>query len=252
MIKNTFVFLERISQKKEQQLWQRGIADWNTFLRTEKIPGISPRIKRYYDQELKAAQEALQENNSFFFIGKLPGKEMWRLYDFFREECCFLDIETDSQGKIIVAGISNYYETRHFVRGINLEKEILEKVLAQFKLLITFNGSSFDLPKLKKQLQVDIRLPHLDLKPLCVNLGLKGGLKEVEKRLHLQRPDHLQGNPVELWKAFHASGDREYLELLLAYNQEDCENLRGVMNVVWQKLQETKNQKPHSLLRGYD
>ena len=32
-----------------------------------------------------------------------------------------------------------------------------------------------------KQLQIEINLPHIDLKPLCVNLGLMGGLKEVEK-----------------------------------------------------------------------
>ncbi len=79
-------------------------------------------------------------------------------------------------------------------------------------------------------------MPHIDLKPLCVNLELKGGLKEVEKVLNLKRPPHLYGNPVELWKTFHASGDREYLDLLLEYNREDCENLKGVMDYVYEEM----------------
>ena len=81
-----------------------------------------------------------------------------------------------------------------------------------------------------------ITIPHIDLKPLCAQLGLVGGLKEVEKLLNLKRPDHLHGNPVELWKAFHASGDKEYLELLLEYNREDIENLKGVMDFVYKEL----------------
>lgn len=125
-----------------------------------------------------------------------------------------------------------------FVQGVNLEKVYLEKELMCSKLMITFNGAAFDLPRLKKQLKIEFSLPHIDLKPLCARLGLTGGLKEVENVLHLKRPGHLYGNPVELWKAFHASGDREYLDLLLEYNREDCENLRGVMNVVYKRMKE--------------
>lgn len=47
-------------------------------------------------------------------------------------------------------------------------------------MVVTFNGSSFDLPKLKKELQMMIGMSHINLKPLCVNLGLKRGLKDIE------------------------------------------------------------------------
>ena len=57
-----------------------------------------------------------------------------------------------------------------------------------------------------------------------------------EKILGLKRPTHLYGNPVDAWKTFHASGDREYLELLLDYNREDVENLKRIMEVVYDKL----------------
>ena len=166
----------------------------------------------------------------------MPSTENWRLYDHFKEECGFLDVEIDSSGKIVVVGISNYFNTNFFVRGAHLEKSFLEKELQKYKLLVTFNGASFDLPRLQKQFGISLSIPHIDLKPLCVKLGLRGGLKEVEKRLHLNRPAHLYGNPVDLWKAFHASGDREYLDLLLEYNREDIENLRGVMEKVYGEL----------------
>lgn len=236
MIKNTFLFLEKIGAKKEKNLWQRGLKDWNDFLQAENIPGISRKSKQYYNRKIREAQSALLEENYSYFIGKLPQKEMWRLYSYFKENCCFLDLETDSYGKIILLGISDYFQTKHFLQGVNLEKSLIEKELVKYGLIITFNGSSFDLPKLRKQLKISLNLPHIDLKPACVNLGLKGGLKKVERILNLYRPTHLHGNPVGLWKAFHASGEREYLDLLLEYNQEDCENLQGIMEYVYKKL----------------
>ncbi len=232
MIKNSFIFLEKIKRKGEENIWKQGIKDWQDFLQQKEVKGFSSVRKQYYDRKIREAQQALLENNSSYFVGKLPSVEMWRLYDSFNEECAYLDIETDSSGRITVVGISNYYTTNTFVKGFNLEKELLEKQLQQFKILVTFNGGAFDLPKLKKELGVAISIPHIDLKPLCVNLGLKGGLKEVEKMLDLKRPNHLYGNPVELWKAFHASGDREYLELLIDYNKEDIENLKRIVERV--------------------
>lgn len=236
MMSRSFVFLEKIGKKKEQQLWARGITDWVAFLRTENIPGISKQVKDYYDWRIREAQKALATEDTDYFTKHFPATEHWRLYDYWKEDGGFLDIEIDSRGKVIVVGISNYYHTNHFVRGVNLSKEVLEKELSKYKILVTFNGSAFDLPKLKKQFQLRITMPHIDLKPLCVNLGLKGGLKEVEKRLDLKRPPHLQGNPVDLWKAFHASGDREWLDLLLAYNTEDVENLKRIMDHAYRQL----------------
>lgn len=230
MIKNSFIFLEKIGKKGEENLWKKGIIDWQTFLHTLGLKGISSQRKQYYNLKIREAQQALLENNGAYFVGKLPAVEMWRLYDYFRDQCCFLDIETNSYGKITVVGISNYYQTQTFVRGYNLERKLIEEQLKQFKVLITFNGAAFDLPKLKKELGVEVIIPHIDLKPLCIKLGLIGGLKEIEKKLNLKRPAHLYGNPVEVWRAFHASGDKEYLELLIEYNKEDCENLKGIMD----------------------
>ena len=235
MIQKSFIFLEKVRERKEQNIWKQGIHNWDEFLRTDSISGISAQKKHQYNRKIREAHNALFAGDYTYFIGKLPQKEMWRMYDFCREECCFLDIEVDSYGKIILVGISDYYTTNMFVKGVNLDKQSIEKELSKYKVIITFNGGAFDLPKLRKELKVRFDVPHIDLKPLCISLGLKGGLKEVEKKLSLKRPTHLTGNPVDLWKAFHASGDREYFDLLLEYNREDIENLKGVMEWVYRK-----------------
>ncbi|MBI2151725.1 ribonuclease H-like domain-containing protein [Candidatus Woesearchaeota archaeon] len=232
MIKNSFVFLEKIGRGMEQKFWSQGLKDWLSFLQAKKVKGLSVERKKELDEELRLAQRALLDNDSSFFVGKLPPKEMWRLYDYFKEEAGYLDVEVNGRGEVILVGISNYYQTNSFVKGFNLEPKTLEEELKKYKILITFNGGAFDLPKLNKQFKLEVKVPHLDLKPLCVNLGLKGGLKEIEKQLNLKRPPHLYGNPIELWKAFHASGDKEYLDLLLDYNKEDIENLKAVADKV--------------------
>ncbi len=238
MIKNSFIFLDKISKKKEQSIWKQGVKDWNDFLKTKKIDGISDKSKHFYNRQIEEAQQALFRENLAYFIKKLPKKESWRLYNYFKDESCYLDIEVNSQGKIILIGISDYYQSNFFMKYVNLDKNLIEKELTKYNLVITFNGSSFDLPKIKKELKVNINIPHIDLKQLCINLNLKGGLKEVEKKLNLKRPKNLNGNPVDLWKAFHASGDREYLDLLIEYNREDIENLKAIMDYIYKQMSE--------------
>jgi uncharacterized protein len=243
MIRKSFIFLEKIGKKSEENILNSGVRDWNKFLFADKIKGISARSKGYYNRKIKEAQQALVNEDSSYFIGKLPTAETWRLYGYFKEETGYLDIEVDSVGKIILVGISDYYNSNFFVKGVNLDKNLLEKELLKYKLIVTFNGGAFDLPKLRKQMGMVVKVPHLDLKPLCINLGLVGGLKEIEKKLDLKRPLHLKGNPVDLWKAFHASQDREYLDLLMEYNTEDIENLKNVAEYVYKKLNSKLNKK---------
>ena len=235
MIQQSFIFLEKVGRKKEQKIFQQA-KNWQQFLNKDKIKGIATKKKFQYDRQIQEAQKSLKEEKPEYFVNRLPKKEMWRLYNYFKEDCCFLDIEVDSKGQIIIVGISNDYSTKTFVAGINLDKNSIQKELQKYKIIITFNGGAFDLPKLRKQLQLRLTQPHIDLKPLCVNLGLKGGLKEIERILQLKRPQNLQGSPVSLWKAFHASGDKEYLDLLIQYNNEDCENLRAIINKVYGEL----------------
>src|SRR3989338_8073352 len=150
MIQHSFIFLDKIGRRKEQQLWQQGIKDWSSFLHAHHISGISRRAKAYYDRQIKEAWRALREDNPAYFLGRLPAKEAWRLWDYFKEQAGFLDVEIDSRGKVVVVGISDYYTTNFFVSGVNLERALLEKELSKYKVLVTFNGAAFDLPRLRK------------------------------------------------------------------------------------------------------
>jgi uncharacterized protein len=76
-------------------IWEQGIKDWNDFLNSE-IKGISKKTKHSYDRQIKEAQDALRESNSAYFINKMPSTETWRLYDYFKDEAVFLDIEASS------------------------------------------------------------------------------------------------------------------------------------------------------------
>ena len=47
MIKNSFIFLEKVSKRKEQSIWKQGIKTWQEFLKTDSIKGISQQKKHY-------------------------------------------------------------------------------------------------------------------------------------------------------------------------------------------------------------
>jgi hypothetical protein len=67
---------------------------------------------------------------------------------------------------------------------------------------------------------------HRDLLLDCWAHDLKGGLKNVERRLGIHRDtEGLDGlAAIRLWHA-HRRGDADALEVLLRYNREDVENL---------------------------
>jgi hypothetical protein len=95
--------------------------------------------------------------------------------------------------------------------------------------LITFNGSSFDLPVIRKRLFADLRseFAHRDLLHVCRRRGLRGGLKIVEQRLGIARATAgISGyDAPRLWDRYEVRGERSALDTLLAYNYEDVINL---------------------------
>ena len=89
---------------------------------------------------------------------------------------------------------------------------------------IIFGG----IPLLFQMKVIGFTLPVLPNLLLWI-LGLAGGLKEIEPMVGIQRPSHLRGSATDAWKAFWASGDHEYLELLIAYNEQDAVSLYQLM-----------------------
>jgi len=233
MITNSFIILPGVQESKEKSIIKQGILNWDDFLATSNIKGISQKKKIYYNHLLfEAKKQLFQKNNASYFLNCLKPVQLWRLFDYFKDECCYLDIE----GDINIIGLCNNYETKTLVQGINLDYNLLHRELSKYKIVITFNGSSYDLPKLKKFFQKFPNIVHIDLKSLCWRVGLKGGLKEIEKKLNLNRPDYLFGSPADLWRTWKASGNLEYLEKLVEYNDEDILNLKPIMEYCVERI----------------
>ena len=237
MITSTFIFLERIGNKLEQNIWKNEIYNWDDFLRRKNIEGLSRHRKIYYDRRILNARKALYNFDSSYFLSILPQSEMWRLYDFFKEDAVFLDIETTGLSKneddITVFGLYDGINTKIMIKGINLDFNALKKELQKYKLVVTFNGASFDLPFIEKRYPNLLpKIPNFDVKSLTDKLGLKGGLKNIEKLLGIKRNHVIEkfygGDALTLWRMYRATGDDYYLNLLIEYNEYDIVNLKIV------------------------
>ena len=126
-----------------------------------------------------------------------------------------------------------------------MNKEILKRELSKYKLIVTFNGASFDLPVIRKYFGQDSLpdIPHIDLRGVCSKIGLKGGLKSIEKQIGIARPDdlvHVYGSDAAyLWRKYQATGEKKYLDILIRYNEEDIMNLKPLaehaVNQLWKQ-----------------
>lgn len=243
MIKNTFIFLPGFGDKKEKELWKQGINDWNDFLNAKEIKGISEENKIKFDKIIEHAKKSLFLEDLSYLAKAIPKAYHWRFYNHLKEDAYFLDIETfNNNNNISVVGLFDGIETKMFVNGINLYKDQFLKSLTNCSCLITFNGLSFDVPKLQKHFSFNFNLPHIDLRHVCSQIGLRDGLKEIEKTLGIKRREELAllrgHNAVELWKMWKATGDKYFLELLIKYNEEDIINLKQVADYAIPKLWE--------------
>ncbi len=234
MLKRTFIHLPGVGSRTEAHFWRKGLLYWEDFLRASYVRGFSPeRLKRLKE----GVRESLaQEDNPAYFGPRLPAQEHWRLFRQFRPRAAYLDIETTGiywPGLLVtVVGLYDGRGFRQFVQGHNLQE--FPAALEDLDLLITYNGTQFDLPVLRAYFP-HLKLPpvHLDLRFILARLGYRGGLKGIEPHFGIVRPPEVAGmdgyEAVLLWERYQR-GDRTALELLLTYNREDVVNLEALMD----------------------
>jgi uncharacterized protein YprB with RNaseH-like and TPR domain len=129
---------------------------------------------------------------------------------------------------------------RQLVAGRDLSGDAIDAALEGVKLLVTFFGASFDLPFLQKEFSyLRFEYPHYDLCFAAKRVGIKGGLKKVEKQFEIAREDDVDGldgyAAVLLWQA-HCRGDAAALDTLLKYNAADTENLLPLAAIIYERL----------------
>ena len=244
MIRNSFIFVRCIGEKRERMLWENAILSWEDFLERERIIGIPSRKKPLIDLEIKEAKLNFDLGIPYFFAYRLPRREHWRLYGDFKHETCFLDIETTGlsppEGEVTLVGVYDGREYRAYIKGINLSERALKRELGRYSLLVTFYGSAFDIPFLEACFPgINFNTPHLDLCFALRRLGLRGGLKRIEEELGLRR-EEVKGmdgmEAVRLWKRWEKSRDKDALEKLVEYNRADVENLKPLAEYAYSEL----------------
>jgi uncharacterized protein len=242
VIENTFIHIQGIGPKTERDLWRRGIFTWENFL-SHKGNVISSRKDPLVRMQLE--DSICNRDDIKYFADRLPASDTWRMFENFKGRSAYLDIETSGdftdRDLITVIGLYDGKNVYTFVNGRNLND--FEIAVSSYDLLITFNGSSFDLPIIKRCFP-NISLPdgHIDLRFLLNRLGYKGGLKKIEKDFGISRDVTIAGmsgfDAVTLWKAYNW-GDKNALDLLINYNTADIVNLKPLMEDGYKKMRQS-------------
>jgi len=239
MLEKTFCHLPGIGVRTEEKFWAAGVRHWDDFAHAAAL--VSPHKHAQAAELLAASRDRLAAGDAEFFAARLPPQEHWRLWPHFAHATAYIDIETTGLGKgldhITSIALSDGRSVRTYVHGRNLEA--FQDDIRDFKLLVTYNGRSFDAPFIEREMRIALPKAHVDLRFLLKRVGLTGGLKRCEKALGLGR-DELDGVDgyfaVLLWRRFADSGAASALETLLAYNVEDVLSLAPLLRHAAEKL----------------
>ena len=240
MLRHTFVHAPGVGYVTEKRIWRQA-PTWDAYLAEEDKVRIPERLRAGVSRLVRESHRRLSARDQRFFDAWLPTAERWRAYGDFRNEAAYLDIETTglnwSGDLITLVGLSDGRRFRTYIRGVDLDE--LASDLRRFKLLVTFNGTHFDLPILRNAFPVLPPLLHIDLQYPMRRLGYRGGLKRLERRLGLERPDDVKrltgSDAAKLWRRYER-GDEDALDALIEYNRQDVENLRPLMDYAYHAL----------------
>jgi uncharacterized protein len=249
MIQSSFCFLPGIGSTSERRLWRQGLLTWSEFLSRPSIDRIGRARKALYDTQIAKAMEQYAVDNAQYFGVVLPSREHWRLYEWLRPGAVYLDIETDSFGRITVVGLYGQGRMTSFVRGESLHARRLAEELRQYDLLVTFCGTTFDLPMLLSQFpELPLDQPHVDLCLLGRRLGYRGGLKAIERQLSVHRAEELEGmsgdDAIRCWNRWRHRRDEQARVRLVRYNEADCINLQPLGDIFYRLM--VQSTKPSS------
>jgi len=244
MLQNTFIHIQSIGAITEQRLWESGLRDWDAFTDDISIP-LSGKRKYLLQKGIDESRQHLYQNNPVYFSKCLPANQSWRFFPEFRNSIAYLDIETTGLDRhyhsITTIALYDGHEIKTYVHGQNLEDFIDE--IYKYKVIVTYNGKSFDIPFIESFFNIRLNHAQIDLRYVLYSLGFRGGLKGVERQLGTDRGNLRDVDgffAVLLWDEYLKTKNRQVLETLLAYNVQDTITLENLMVTAYNmKLKET-------------
>ncbi len=245
MLEQSFIFLPGIRERTERLLWDEGIATWDHLLDATSVRGVGRARLLLWKSCVRSLRERISREGIACLKRTFGSRWAWRLTGAVMDAPRYVDIETtESANEITLIGVSDGEFYQAFVRGRNLDRHSLRQAFAGCTCIVTFNGSSFDLPVIERQFPGLLpEAPHLDCRHVCAQAGLSGGLKRIEADLGIRRPGILRDtdgtDAILLWYR-HLMGDPAALDELIDYNAADCLNLRPLLEtvvpVLWQHV----------------
>jgi uncharacterized protein len=243
LLERTFLHIPGIGPATERRLWGSGCSDWDCLLGGLNRFSTGAADKGAIRDEILRSKDSLQRREHQYFQKALGVSEAWRAYSAFRDNCVYLDIETDggqSASSITTIGLYDGREYHCLVKGQNLEN--FRDLISRYSMIVTFFGTGFDVPVLQKRFRdVAFDQIHVDLCPSLRKVGIRGGLKKIEKAFGIQRSPETDGltgyDAVRLWRRFEVLRDDRALETLIAYNREDVVNLERLAAIACERLE---------------
>lgn len=235
MLRSTFQHLRGVGQKTEKALWKKGVLTWEDYeLTYQRQSTLFCEIP--INAPLAQSKLAYDKGDMGFFAETLCPAEYYRVALEFPQSVLFLDIET--------TGLSLYYDIISIV-GWSLGKNYgvyingqdddrLREALGSAKLIVTFNGTLFDIKFLRKHFEnLSIPAIHLDLRFFAKRVGLSGGQKAIEKQIGFHRESDVDGMLGEaapiLWHKYRR-GDKTAMQRLIQYNHADIEGMKWILD----------------------
>ena len=233
MITASFRHIAGIGPMRERQLWFAGVRSWSEVPAAGEV--LAPRLDGKLRAGVALSAERLAAGELDFFAHALPQTEHWRLLPQVVDDAAFLDIEAAGD-HVTVAGALD----KHGLATWRSDLTGFRERARGWRALVTFNGTAFDLPILRRVLP-DWEPPavHIDLRHVYQRLREKGGLKQVEIRAGYIRPPHLAvlggADAVALWHA-QLAGDAAAMRRLVEYNLYDVFHLRPLAELGYNRI----------------
>ncbi len=206
--------------------------------------------------------------NAFPFNSLMLPDKSWNFYPFDTyglNEICYFDIETTGlsadTSNVYLIGLGFYTDggfhvKQWFADDYNSEKQILKEFLEElsaFKIIMHYNGSTFDIPYINKKCKRHKLNPaplneiksldmYTALRKYAPILGLPNKkLKSFEQYVGLHRDDIFNGGElIDVYAEFMQrryinGGDEKLLHTLLLHNYEDITGLSSVASLLFLK-----------------